>query len=419
MTSSDFKTAIQNNIIGNNTRKVLLNYNIYPGSIYKIDDIAVRIVDNLQQLQQATTISLVAPTSGDTLYIAVDSSSYPVRVVDRQVVNDYYLYSILTENQRVVVSNPVSASYYTDVLIEPEAGISAQILQDYSAIQGSIQNSRESQYIAHSDRVYVTSDSKTNPTNLYSILNNTATPAQVQDSNYTSTGWINGRYEGSKITTLTNHSTDPFVQGTFFEGAFFGIDVDDLYISEIAPSDLTYGQYFYSGELNSLRYTLEDTHLLVLADLYYSLNTANIQFASNAGLGYSTVKPLNIGELFRINIYTNPGFSPKEYSLSTEVFQMIPPTGSQQYFPYTYYAATSGTTYLNVEMRRGYNETVSTSTVYAESMLYKIIPTRVYNIKGSFAQPLTQGKMRVKGTTDVIYIGSEGFVVSGSTTDYI
>lgn len=39
------------------------------------------------------------------------------------------------------------------------------------------------------------------PTNLSAILNNTATQAAVQDSNYTDTAWTNARYEGTENST--------------------------------------------------------------------------------------------------------------------------------------------------------------------------------------------------------------------------
>lgn len=47
------------------------------------------------------------------------------------------------------------------------------------------------------------------PTNLTQILLNQATPAQIQDSNYTSAGIINARYVGSKLTSGSIPGNDP------------------------------------------------------------------------------------------------------------------------------------------------------------------------------------------------------------------
>lgn len=412
MTSSEFKYLIP--LVDDIARGVLINYNIYSGGVYKIDEIAVRINNNLQQLQLATSISISAIGGvGEPTRIPVDNSSSPVRVVDRQVVGNYYLYSILTENQRVTIPNPSAFSGPLQVIVEPSAGASNQMIQDYSAVQGTVLNSRESEYAVYSDRLYATSGSKTNPTNLISIITDTASPAHVQDSNYTTTGWINGRYKGSQLTTLTNHSIDPFIQGTFFEGAFFGKDVTDEYISEIAPSDLSLGEYFFSGKLESLKYTLEDINTIVASG--YTNNTTDIFFRNQVtGLNPSVViPPLNVGELFKIDrVGVTPG-------ITSEILQILPPIGNQEFFPYSSYTSSLDGTFFNVHVKRGYGGTAIDTSVQYTSVLYRIVPTRVYSLQGNFAQSLTQGKMRVKGTTDVIYIGSEGLVISGSSVSFI
>lgn len=414
MTSSEFKYSIQNNLITNG-RKVLVNYNYYAGSIYKIDDIAILITgENLIQLQQATNVSISSPEGiGGSINIPVDNSTSPVRVVDRQVVGDYYLYSIITVDQRVVVADLAASTGSLNVTIQPEIGISAQAVQDYSAVQGTVLVNRESAHIVQSDRLYATSGSKTNPTNLYSIVNNQATPAQVQDSSYSSTGWINGRYKGSSLTSIGNHGADPFLQGNFFEGAFFGKDVDDSYISGIAPSDLDLKEYFFSGKLGSLRYTLEDMKAVKAGS--YNTTTTELDFDTTIALGGSLIpKTVNVGELFVINKYIGPD----DYQLSTEILQMIAPIGSQQYYPYSDYIAYPSYTNFTMRMKRGYNRTTADSA-NTNSTLYRIVPTKVYSLAGNFAQSVLQGKIRIKGTTEVVHLDGSGFVVSGSSIDFI
>lgn len=407
MISSDFKYSIQSQAIGGSS--VLINYNVYTGGIYKIDDIAIRIENgNLLQLQQATTISLTTPgVLGQAIHVKVDTSDSPFRVVDSQIVGNYYLYSILTENQRVTVNNPASASYATDVLIEPGQATPLQIIEDYSVLQGNYIINRESSNRVQSDRLYLTSGSKTNPVNLYSIISNIATPAHIQDSNYSDTGWINGRYNGSKLTSIGNHGADPFIQGTFFEGAFFGKDIDDLYISEIAPSDLTFGQYFFSGKLDTLSYTLEDTNFSVIDRQISSIETIPTILPG---------KVINIGDLMLLS-GSSSGFS-------REILQIIPPTGSQQYFPYISQSAIPGggteIYYRWLQVKNNYNNTPTTAWSYGENHeLYRIVPTKVYTLAGNLVQSVTQGKIRVKGTIDVVYVDNSGYVVSGSIVNYI
>ena len=64
---------------------------------------------------------------------------------------------------------------------------------------------RKGSYIQQVDR----NEDPILPTNIAQILLNQATPAQVQDSNYTSAGIINARYVGSKLTSGSIPGNDP------------------------------------------------------------------------------------------------------------------------------------------------------------------------------------------------------------------
>ena len=414
MLTAEFKYAIQQNQIGNNTHKVLVNLNAY-GSKYTVDDIAIRVNNNLDQLQQATTISLGISGSTEFMHIPVNSTSYPVRVVDGQLLDvtdtdgvyegSYYLYSIVTKNQRLVVSNPADI-YYTDVLIEPAYGADHKILQDYSALEGNVLTSRGSEFIVESDRSYRTLNSSTNPVNLYSIINDIATPAKVQDSNYSNTGWTNARYKGSKITTTTNHNTEPFLQGTFFEGAFFGKDVKDTYIGSATATDVQYSQYFFSGKLDTLQYTIQDLKLSV-----YTTGSNSLTITSS--LSSPPTPTLQVGDIFKI-LETTGNIS----TFSDEIYQMIAPTGSQQYYPYISQGAVGSDYLWYMQIKHNYSNT-NTTPWRANTNLYRIVPTRIYSIKGTTIQPINEGKLRLKGTDTIVYTNKDGYVLSGSTTNII
>lgn len=422
MITSDFKYAIQQSQIGNITNKILINVNTF-GSKYTIDDIAVRVEGNLRQLQQATTISLRDATSTQYIYIPVNNSSSPVRIVDPELIDtvdingvyqgSYYVYSILTPNQRVVVSSPNSI-YATTVVIEPSTGYTAAMIQDYSVLNGNILANRESEFIVQSDRSYRTNSSNTNPVNMYSIINNLATPAQVQDSNYTTTGWTNARYNGTKLTTNTNNDTDPILQGTFFEGAFFGKDTKDTYILGTTIADASYNQYFFSGELDALEYTIENLKL-------FAFNTGS-NFTSlivTASVVSNTTPSLFVGDLLRISGSSN-GFS-------SEIYQMIAPTGSTTYYPYMYRDINGSDIFWSIQTKRNYNNTETTkwtglsfnTNTPEYRNLYKIIPTRIYSIQGTVIQPTSEGKVRIKGTDRIVYVNNDGYILSGSTTRII
>jgi hypothetical protein len=64
---------------------------------------------------------------------------------------------------------------------------------------------RKANYIQQVDR----NEDPIEPTNLTQILLNQATPAEIQDSNYTSAGIINARYVGSKLDSGSVPGNDP------------------------------------------------------------------------------------------------------------------------------------------------------------------------------------------------------------------
>jgi len=64
---------------------------------------------------------------------------------------------------------------------------------------------RKANYIQQVDR----NEDPIQPTNLTQILLNQATPAEIQDSNYTSAGIINARYVGSKLNSGSVPGNDP------------------------------------------------------------------------------------------------------------------------------------------------------------------------------------------------------------------
>lgn len=295
MTYSEFRYTLKENIIPPD-RNLVVNYNTV-GGITTIDDVAVRIEGgNLPQLQEATLLSLSIPQlNGVAVNINVESSTSPVRVVDKGIVGDFFCYSIITPSQRPVLTVLPAAdpeAYPTDVVIEPVTATGAYNYNTYNPLIGNTITDRESDYIVHSDRGTTRADTKTNPTNIVSILSDQAVHANIQDSLYTDTGWINARYEGTKLSPSNNSGTDPVLQGTFFEAAFFGIDVVDADITAIASADLTFKEYISSGKTTPPKYVVGEVALI------YSIEGTVVQIASEGKLRVkATEEILNINSL--------------------------------------------------------------------------------------------------------------------------
>ena len=67
------------------------------------------------------------------------------------------------------------------------------------------------------------------PINRNAILGSSATPAQYQDSNYTSVGLINSRYGGAK-TTVIDYGISPSISATPFDAAVYPLNLSNAII---------------------------------------------------------------------------------------------------------------------------------------------------------------------------------------------
>lgn len=86
------------------------------------------------------------------------------------------------------------------------------------------------------------------PSNLDTILSQSATPAEIPDSNYTLTGLVNSRYEGTKTDAEKFGGVLPAFTGRTFVGEQFSNVVTNLKISSSLEQDRTYKDLFHSGE---------------------------------------------------------------------------------------------------------------------------------------------------------------------------
>jgi len=278
----------------------------------------------------------------------------------------------------------------------------------YNALQGLAENIRQSDYIMQADRISYINTGAGLPTNINQLEANNATRARIQDSMYSSTGWISARYEGTKLDSSTNLGADPALQGTFFEGVLFSINADDSTIQQLASvGAVTYEELFFSGTGTG------DIPKCKLINTYLE---TTVDFTSNNDY----VLKLNSYPL-NINLWPKPGdiltITPEPGAIG-EFYKMIrQPASSDD--PYLYRENTTFDLWLGVQ--RGYNNSPRDNNIYggAGVNLYKITPTKIYKLANNLVQPVRQGKLIVKGTDDVLYIDVNGFVIGavGGSSD--
>ena len=444
MTTADFKYILSDNVLGSPTNKVMILFNEYPGDILtpiynRIDAIAVRVDNrNRIQLEQATNIVITVPNNGPILNISLVNTTIPLRIINKSYVENYYLYEILPEEQRPIIITPTTGSfgyetYISEVIIEPKSLDERYTNSDYNAVINNATEIRKSVFIFESERV----KGQDTPSNLETILAGTAQPASIQDSNYTSVGWIGGRYEGTKITSIQNQGVNPFLSGQFFEGAIFNEDTpDEDAIGLAAQNAVEWIPLFVSGQSRIPRLYLEDMGLAFyinpLDEDFFAYITGTTYFrmrsideAGNWLNGFypqttynATRRQLYVGDLLKVQINsTIPS------TILEEVVELQERTGAftvadeGQTGPYEY---TGIDGQVRVTVKRGFNGTpkgtwnVDTGSASTQPKLYRIRPQQIYTIAGSKIDTLQEGKLVVKGFDETLTINPNGQVVGGN-----
>jgi hypothetical protein len=397
--------------------EVIVLFNTYVRgqlNFIRVDAIGLKIADyTLEDLEQVTAINLRIPGLGPTINVPVSDTDVPYTRVEKTVNGPYFIYAISPEERRPIIIQPTTGSYgyeeYNSNVVLEFASVSLiRKIGDYD-LELPINRARESGYMYKCDRMNPTLRSKTNPINLSNILNNAAPYAQIQDSNYTSTPWINARYNGSKIDTIANNGTDPFIKGTFFEGTFFTKDVTDAYIENLVTTgNITYVDYFAVGSLTTPAYVVEDLNLKLSIEL---TTTSSILNTTTTNLPASN-KNIAVGDLLQIANVTSGDFS-------SEILRVVNPNPPAIYFPYEFLVRSpiTGET-SNIKTQRDYTS-VSRLDYVAESSVYRIVPIQILELSRTRTTPVQEGKIKVKGVEGILSISADGYIVSGSTRTVI
>jgi hypothetical protein len=151
----------------------------------------------------------------------------------------------------------ITGSFYVTQSVPPTASISDLVVlqpyldenfyvSEYNVLAGNA-------VIPRYSALYMDVDYTTNtirPSNLASIISGSATRAAVQDSNYTDTGWINARYNGTKVSSIDYNTYTPATEYTGSKGYYSFTTQQVTFISDTSifgytgswPGDQSYGK---------------------------------------------------------------------------------------------------------------------------------------------------------------------------------
>jgi hypothetical protein len=155
------------------------------------------------------------------------------------------------------VTSKFTGSFYVTQSVPPTASISDLVVlqpyidedfyvSEYNVLAGNA-------VIPRYSALYMDVDYTTNTiqaTNSASIISGSATRAAVQDSNYTNTGWINARYNGTKVSSIDYNTYTPATEYTGSKGYYSFTTQQVTFISDTSifgytgswPGDQSYGK---------------------------------------------------------------------------------------------------------------------------------------------------------------------------------
>lgn len=389
MTFEEFTLTLsqQFNTQGNEEQGLVINYE----GLY-ILDIAIRISKvPLNQLQQATTLIFRAPAAGSVLMIPLgDPYTFPVKV-ERVLIGQYYVYHFTEGNKPTMETSPTLPieADLTDLVILPDVQNGNFLNNEYDILFNNVNSSRRSTYIQLSDRNSPFTLPNTDvtyislPGNFLNILAGNAEYAQVQDSNYSDSGWISSRYRGTPTNRLNYIGPDPAIAGNIFEGSAYQYQIQDNIIISQPDAERTYQNYIVTG-------------IDTLPTYLGSEQNTNFELSSNIG-ETTTLFEINPGIFRTINIEVGdvifPGTSKERFKVLS-IQPLI--TGRSQ-----------------VTVQRGWNNTKPEAHTQYTS-LKKIKPTFVYQVNKNRTASTGRVKIRVTNTQEILYIDSEGMIISGS-----
>ena len=367
-------------------------------SPYTIQSLSVPVLDssgnNLREyLQQVQQITIPLSTGGNvTLSILSKSESFITTPAGLQV--GYFLFDI----QQVVMPVP-SAPIVSQGLVALSPFIKSLAFNSspYNVLQGFLDKPRTSEFIMKCDRYKTAgisgSANYTGPLNINQLLIGSASKAEVQDSYYSSTGWTNSRYEGSK-TDRTAYKVVAAANGLSFKGALFSSNTPNTQVrSQQSSSAITYTDFFYTGPEEDPTFVTEFTPWYVQTAVPYTETQVLFSWASTVTI--PTLIP--VGTIIKLPL---PNITGNSIDVEQCKVLAITPASLNNAGQITY-------TYT---LQRGIIYRAQSNTTQGGSV--KIVPLReIYELNGNRLSGITLKKVLVKETGEILYLDAANRII--------
>jgi hypothetical protein len=327
-----------------------------------------------------------------SIRLTVDGELFSLPIVNRSrytnvfnnINSDYYYFEITPTVFNITSTITNALPQITSITFLPFIQNEKYEYSDNNPLISNALSNRESTYIQQSDRI----KSNTRPTNLGEILVREATPAQVQDSNYTSTGWSRARYVGSSTNALEYKGVPAAITARLFTGETNPSSSADLLICSRSISDRILTEMLFTGDQEvptfegfaNTRYEIENPVSISSNVLPYIFSTTIVTGS------------LEIGSIIRV--VTDP--------VNTELLRVekIEPDLNR------------------LQVTRGYLGTTKTDDIVAQDVIQVLKPLRIFKIDNVSAKVVntTNAKIWVKESKEILMTDEYGMVYTSSNT---
>lgn len=360
-----------------------------------ISTTACEAVNTFDALSQITSIT-----------VTINNSLVTLSVLSYTVESSYYAFVL----EPLVIpgfSGDVSSLDSADcnlITFLPSANDASFENSDYNALINNALDIRLNSFAYDVDR----QKSLTQPTNLTNIIADTALYAPVPDSNYSSIGLLNSRYEGSE-TSVEDYGIESSINLTLFDAASYPINTTDINICSQSLQERNIIEFGFDSSGNpkvspdtlptaSYNFGLDG---YVFGDMATPATLTSNETTFTARINKKVVPFIKPGVFLQLTDTSNYIYVQVEsitfnstYSISQDVYDFVV---KKHILTQSANLTGNGSSSYNINVRVGFSDTV-------------------YFFEGNKIIPHSNKKLYLGLTGQVIRTGNNGRVIDISTT---
>ena len=237
--------------------------------------------------------------------------------------------------------------------------------------------------------------------------------AQVQDSNYTTTGHTNARYNGTKTTEDDYSGIEPFLSATPIQGATYRVDEDDNFICSQSLDDREVEDFLFLGSGNIPTLATSDLGFITsnnqvtstsgsVANVILDEHDQSFNMTVNIGVNNKMIK-IKPGNVLLLTDPNNGNTEVVQVLNNLQVVDANPP----------YY--TSLTT-VELQVKRRFDGATTTHSFPTNTKVEAFTDTRIFRLEGSRLIAVDEKKIWIKDNRTILKTNNSGYVISLSTT---